>query len=599
MQYPKHNRRAKAARQRLSSANPPPTRRNLVLFMMDDVSRSTTPFYDGENRWPGSFPYPAMPWLNADVKPRALRYTQARVNNRCAPTRHAIFTGRQGHRSYQHPNGTGTGDVLGFTTTGQVPFYVGLTKEQKPWPIVAAGSGHRCAMFGKYHLFNYSQAGGTLTNRNNPRAVVDDCGFYESHEALLTNTSGSPGDPDWGYYSYPYVYTDRSTQTSANQPSSASGGDFSPALMYEKITTFIKEAVDAGKPFVVDYELNLPHGNWPQLAQTHELRDPFQTRNVQLHTTYTQAELVEDPAGNNGETGDGGYFADGTLDGSGTDPDAVYGPEGQVHVPWRRYLALMECVDRLTREIEEYIETRFPDEYANTTFMHYADNGGDLSVLNPLETTEHALLGANYANVFPPTSDGTTSGTQYHAFADAKGSTKDEGILTPLLVWGAAVPPALKGTDCDRYIGAADFYPTILDLIKAEWRVGYGSTSPLDGVTFADTFTSGSATGGPLYTSHLGFETGYSNGPSTPLDDYDFSVVGTADSPAAEGYKLRRWYEDGVQVETYELYDLAADPDESNDLYASALAAPASADGLALIELMGYHTTFFGNVTTK
>jgi len=551
----------------------------------------------------GSFPYADQPHLESDVVPRALRFTQFRVDARCAPTRSEIYTGRQGHRTNAHPFGTGIGDVLGNVTTGQFPFYKGITPDQNPWPAVAAGSGHLKGMFGKHHLFNYSQAGGTLTNRLNPRAIVDELGFDESHEALLTNTSGTPGEPDYGYYSYPYVYTTRTAQSEyisgTDLPGEGTTNIFSPALMYNKITNFIKDAVDAGKPFVVDYEMNLPHGNWPYLATTHELKDPFQTRNVSMHTTYTQAELVDDPAGNNGETGDGGYAANSTIAVPVVDAGEPYGINGQVHLVFRRYIALMECVDKLTKEIEEFIETNYPDEYAKTTFMHYADNGGDTSVLTPRTTTEFAALGATYANVIPPTSDGTVSGDQYHIAEDAKGSTKDEGILSPLLVWGAAIPPALEGTDCDRYIDGCDMYPTILDLIKPEWREQHGIEQYIDGVSFADAFRTGSATGTKLFTHHVVFQTGYAHGPTTVLDNFDMSVVGTTASTDGEGYKLRRHYEESVTADNFDLYDLSADPDESNDLFALADAEGATtARGRALLELMVYHTNFFGEPYT-
>tara|TARA_E500000305_G_scaffold108357_1_gene110547 strand:- start:6102 stop:10247 length:4146 start_codon:yes stop_codon:yes gene_type:complete len=609
-----------------------PPANNLVLFMMDDVPRSMIPYYDAENRWPGvadNFPYPNMAHLDGDVLGRAMRFTQARVNARCAPTRAAIFTGRQGHRTPLHTYGTGIGDVLGNTPNPatypqQDPFYEGIKSGQNPWPKIATDSGvqHGIAMFGKYHLFDYSGPGGgsgALSNRNSPRDIVDEAGFTESHEALLTNTSGDPGEPDYGYFSYPYIYTTQSDQTTYFAGDDLPEGNiFSPALMYKKITYFINECVSAGKPFVVDFETNLPHGLWPQLAQNHLLVDPANPsgRSVQLHSTYTQAELVENARGTNGETDEGGWNASGTSyeDDNGGAPYVFvdrdsepylsypYGPEGQVHTPFRRFVAMMEAVDTLTKEIENYIQVNHPDAYALTTFMHYADNGGDKSVLEPMTTTEFRGLGSGFPldpwyNSFPPTSDGTTGGTQYHIADDAKGSTKDEGILTPLLVWGPLIPTALRGTDCDRYIDAMDFYPTILDIISPNWRdfVTTDDYAKIDGVSFYDAFGTGSSAGKAI-TSHCVFQPGYIHTVTTEYYEYDMSVVGSSESGAAEGYKVRRIYAKNypngpvTQGQAYEMYDLSVDPGETNNIAASGVQADID----ARVILLDYHQSFFG-----
>ena len=269
----------------------------------------------------------------------------------------------------------------------------------------------------------------------------------------------------------------------------------------------------------------------------------------------------------------GGYDRDGVFD--GTSP---YTAAGAVHVAWRRSLAMFECVDTLTKLLYEHVQTNHPEAFANTVWMMYSDNGSATAELEPLYTNEFGPsgsdLGEHFTHTIPPTSDGTPEGLPFHSASDAKGSVKDEGILTPLLVWGEPIPAAVRGTDCTRLVEATDFYNTFLDFLAPEtWEASIGQDiDSVDGRSFYSNLFSGTDEG-RLYSYHQIFYPGWIAAVSSEIFAYEQCVIGASASLAAPNWKLMRVYEktypDGpvVQPKTFELYDLTSDPAELVDRY--------------------------------
>ena len=232
---------------------------NVVAIMLDDAGRSQFPMYDDLNRWPEGYPYPSMPFLDSIHSTEGLRFTNARVSPRCAPTRAAILTGRMGHRTLSHRNGTGVGDVPSFTPANQIPYFEGILPVHNPWPAVAksAGTQHAIATFGKYQLFAYQNE----FSASNRRAPVDIAGFDESHEFVRSGT----GAPGFGYYNYPYYYS--SGDGLGDSALDPYVGPFSPTHLYTEVVAWVDDQVAQGKPFFVNWWANMPHGVLPALAQ--------------------------------------------------------------------------------------------------------------------------------------------------------------------------------------------------------------------------------------------------------------------------------------------------------------------------------------------
>ncbi len=538
--------------------------------MLDDAGRSQFPCYDDLNRWPNGYPYPAMPFLDSITSGEALRFTNARVNPRCAPTRAAILTGRMGHRTPLHRNGTGIGDVPSFTPD-QVPFFEGILPIHNPWPAVAkaAGTSHAMATFGKYQLFSY-QNESTVVNR---RAQVDIAGFDESHE-FVRSGAGAPG---FGYYNYPYYFS--AGHGGQDQALDPMVGQFSPTDLYGEMVSWMDAQIAQGKPFFINWWANMPHGILPAMAQN--IGPDFGQGPVKLHSTYTYEQLLPLAVSQDGKVSPGGgYDRNGTFDGIG-----AYTEEGAVNVAWRRSLAMFECVDSLTQLFYEHLNTNHPEAAANTVWMLYSDNGSASAELEPIYTKEFGPTGQNlgekFAHVIPPTSDGTPNGEPFHSPVDAKGSVKDEGVLTPLLVWGKPIPVPLRGTDCDRLVEATDFYNTFLDFLAPNtWQAILGQDiDSVDGRSFYENLFTGNAAGRE-YSYHQRFYPGWIAAVNSEFFGYEQCVIGAPYSASAANWKLLRIYEKQypagpvIQQKKFELYNLSVDPAELLNRYKEYGADP-------------------------
>ncbi len=240
-------------------------------------------------------------------------------------------------------------------------------------------------------------------------------------------------------------------------------------------------------------------------------------------------------------------------------------------------------MDYYTQKLHDHISGQWPNEYANTIFMHYGDNGPDTSVLAPIVTYAYTGLGSGeFASCFPPTAgvnEGTIDGDQYHVASDGKGETTDEGILTHFLAWGEPLGlGALKGTDCNAVIDASDFYPTILDIIAPNtWRASLGESelAKLDGTSFYDSLFDGGR-GEKEYGYYQRFEPGFTEDEDVDIYEYR-KAVRWVSLDGTQKYKLSRLFEEDPEFpgvdsnpditgQPYRFYDLILDPREKNDL---------------------------------
>lgn len=545
--------------------------KNLFIFMADDIGRSQMPCYKDLSQWPANMPFPSMPFIDGIAQTEALRFTNARVNARCSPTRASMMSGRLPHIWSGHPHGTGIGDVPGQTPSTQVPFWRGLQPEHRPWPKVLkeAGAPHKTVTGPKYHLFERVDEG--ENNVINRRAQVEIAGFDRSIQAILSGD----GEPWYGYKDYNTWISDVDSLLDSNETNVQT---FNPTWFYERLIEWIDENLGAAqpKPIVVNWWMNLPHGNPPAFPQNSG------PNGEQVHTTYTEAELIPNTTSTDGKVALGdpraGYDAAGGEMPDGADPnDYLYTEYGAVHVFWRRTVALYEAMDYFTKKLHDYIKDNYLAAYRNSLWVHYSDNGGDHAVLTPVATSEFAHLGPQYAATFPPTygaNQGTISGERYHDPDDAKGSIKDEGILTHLLVWGPQLPEERRGTDCDALVSAVDFYPTFLDFLAPDtWRDALGADlDKLDGESFLARIMDGQ-TGDKRYTYHAVQKPGWVQDETWHVHQFDRCIV------MHDGTDVWKWrgvfeqeYDNGgsggaiIQPKDYLLYRLTDDPTEQNDL---------------------------------
>lgn len=636
------------------------TELNVIAIMMDDVGMMQMPQYDGSNRWPDNpnasgslYPYPPMPFINGKMANDAVKFDQVRVNARCSPTRASMFTGRLGHITPEHPHGTGIGDTQNNDNTphSQTPFWEGLKKETNPWPWVArdAGSPYALANFGKYHLFEYA-APAAVQNR---RAPCDEAGFHESHELPLSGA----GNPLNGYYNFQYYQTksdgtdnhdmvapgDGQTVTDASGWGDATAstidgtGDpvaaFGPSFLFNLMTTWITEQIQAGKPWFLNWWMNMPHGTMPAFPKV--CGPDFAGTPETLHNVYSQAEQgydhgVWEAASDNGLVRVTGPSM--TLyDENGLNPTTVttgntgYTSEGRIHTLWHRATAMFESMDTLIGMLSDWLEANHQDEFAKTVFMLYSDNGANQTEMEPKKTNEFGAastspsrtalwpdgitsndLGANFEFTIPPTSDGTETGTPYYDPDNSKGSVHEDGIHSPLIVWGA-IPANLKGTtNRNALIDATDFYATFLDIVARDtWRDSLGETelAKVDGVSFWDIIWGDASDRVKDHSFHTVFKPGWLSADTelpneTNLFQYERAIVNKSNWKFVVTYE--QTHPDDLPPKAVldsafpELYNLNVDPGQDTDL-AGTIGQQGGEEALAqYIDLNDQYLLIYG-----
>lgn len=108
----------------------PPDRPNVVMFLVDDLDATTTPYWD------------AMPQTKALLADRGLTFTNAFAPTPiCCPARATILTGQYGHNTNVLTNGGPSGGWGAFVEGGG---------EERAFQIALQDSGYRTMLVGKY-----------------------------------------------------------------------------------------------------------------------------------------------------------------------------------------------------------------------------------------------------------------------------------------------------------------------------------------------------------------------------------------------------------------------------------------------------------------
>jgi arylsulfatase A-like enzyme len=185
---------------------------------------------------------------------------------------------------------------------------------------------------------------------------------------------------------------------------------------------------------------------------------------------------------------------------------------------------LDETVGRLIRTLEESGQTE------NTIIIFMGDNGG-------VERAYREHMPAEFQ---------TTPVTSNLPLRAGKGSIYEGGVRVPLIVhWPGHTPP---GQVSDALVSSMDWYPTLLAMLGLAPRAG----QTFDGISIVPALQ-----GGTLVRDTLGCHFPH----RIP------NLSEPASSIRQGQWKLIRFYGAGPQrTNTYELYDLAADPGEQNNL---------------------------------
>jgi len=215
-------------------------------------------------------------------------------------------------------------------------------------------------------------------------------------------------------------------------------------------------------------------------------------------------------------------------------PFFVYLADHAVHAPHDPKRDLLE---KYTRKAEGGSDRRADPAYAATIEAVDQNVGRIAAALGRLGLTDETWV------IFTSDNGGTDRYTP--PLAGGKGQLYEGGIRVPLVVAGPAV--AEPGSTSDWPVASIDLYPTLLALAGGRPPAGQA----LDGASLVPILEGG----GPPERKRLFWHFPCYVGKATPA-----SAVRESD------YKLIEFFEDGGRVE---LYDLAADPNESRDLAAT------------------------------
>ena len=573
--------------------NPLPSYLNIVLVNFDDAGRSQFGWYSEFNRWPSaSHPYAKTPWIDSKIA-QGVRFTNARVAARCAPTRACNLTGRQPHISSVHPHGTGVGNIPQQDgLTAEYPVTEGVTADMNPWPkVVSELTNHYLLHVGKVHCSAHDFNGTAAIEREPFSQICTEMGFHRAFKTEL-GIQNIPSEPFRGYTGFDARRIDADGTETVLDP----GSDYITTWELDQIEADLAAvwAEDAQRPFVLHWWTNSPHQVMPAVEVSTTPGWGLTARTA----TFTQQELIPGVRSADGKVsydvindefaGDfvtygPGYDEDG-LPSSPFEPgdlDYPYGPNGAVSVVWRRHLAQLESWDAYLQSFDNWLETNYPDQHARTIYIIHCDNGEQDVAVVPYKDGAFTLLGPEYS-VLPPTSDGTVTGDTYHDPDQAKDTVFDEGILTPLVVFGEPLPEAVRGTDSSILTDATDWHPTMLDLLRPGWESALSATErgKIDGESWAPGLWDADFLGRE-YSLHQIYKP--SPAPEGSLNRIQRCVIDR------EGFKLMRAYEEALSQDEWFLFDTANDPGETTNLYSDI----AYEDKLK--ELRGVYNQLIGN----
>lgn len=182
------------------------------------------------------------------------------------------------------------------------------------------------------------------------------------------------------------------------------------------------------------------------------------------------------------------------------------------------YAAMVESLDESVGRIVAHLKSKRLD--GNTLFVFFSDNGGYINAFDGQPVTDNFRL------------------------RSGKGSLYEGGIRVPLIVSGPGV--ARPGSSSDVPVVSTDLYRTLLD--AAGLGVSPGYRAAIDSVTLQPLLGQPSA---KLERNELFFHYPHYYPTTSPV-----SAIRQGD------WKLIEYFE-GPKVE---LYNLAADPDESDDI---------------------------------
>lgn len=478
-------------------------RPNIVVVIADDIGYSDIGCYGGEIRTP-----------NIDrLAAKGLRFRNFYNNSICCPTRASLLTGL-----YPHQAGMGRMDRNMGT-----PAYIGELNDQcVTIAQVLQGAGYTTLLSGKWHV----------TQRDNRENWPRQRGFDRFYGIL-----GGSAD----YFAPLGLYRDN---TRIDEEALETLGYYITDAISEQAANFISEAA-TDRPFFLYVAYNAPH--WPLHAFERDVSayDGVYDRGWDVLRQERYVRMLET----------------GVIDAS-----FRLSPRDEANPAWtdeqyqawqvRRMQAYAAQVSKVDEGVGQIVEAlKRAGRYENTLILYLHDNGAchvEYAVTRRAGSMRKAtqdgrpVIPGNRPDVMPGGDHTFQSyGRQWANLGNTpfrlyKSYQHEGGIVTPLVAhWPRGIKSPGEWTDQVGHV--MDFMPSFLELAGAEYPREWGGHAirPMEGVSLVDVLREQTKrTPRTLYWEFQG----------------------------ARAVRQGDWKLVAYRQPTWELYDLAADPTEMDDL---------------------------------
>jgi len=506
-----------------AAAQAGPRRPNIVIILADDMGYADMGSFGGEIRTP-----------NLDALASAgVRFTNFYTHATCSPTRSILLTGVDSHLN-------GLGNMDEWTAPNQMgqPGYEGYLNDRViTLPQLLRDAGYHTYMVGKWHLGKQPTQIPAARGFERDFSLLDGAGSYWD----MTNfTAASP----------------RSVFTEDGRYLTSLPKDYYATKTYtDKMISFIDAGRGDGKPFFAYVAHQAPH-------DPYHLPRNWRNRHVgeydQGWDAVRQARLKRQV--------ELGIVPDGTAlaERMWFLPDPVLlapAPRAVLGKKMELYAGMVENLDfHVGRLIDHFKKI---GEYDNTLFIVFGDNGAEGTDLFAMITGASGTRDYLFAAINWSQTDSKAWGdpgsyvgygpmwaqVSMTPFSQYKGWMGEGGIRNALIVSGPAVKrPA--GSINRGLMHVADLMPTLLDVAGATYpkAVGGRELLPLRGKSW-----------GPVLA-------GQAESPRTEQDYLAWEIFGNR--ALRQGDWKIRWEYKPIGKADWELFNLATDPAEREDLAA-------------------------------
>jgi len=495
-------------------------RPNIVVILGDDLGFADTGMFGSEIKTP-----------NIDTLARdGVRFTNFYTHATCSPTRAMLLSGTDTHRN-------GLGNMDEYTAPNQVgvPGYEGYLNDQvTTLPQLLKDAGYHTYMVGKWHLGKAPDKIPAARGFERDFSLLDGAGSYWDMTSFTASNPRSTFTEDGKYLrKLPKDYYATKTYT-------------------DKLIGYIDANHGDGKPFFAYVAPQAPHDPFhlPREWRDRHVGEYDQGWDaVRQKRLERQVELGIMPAGT--KLAERMWFL--------PDP-TVLAPASRAILGRKMelYAGMVENLDfhigRLVQHLKDI------GEYENTIFIVFGDNGAEGTDLFAMiagspGTRDFLFAASNWSQTDPKAWGDPGSYVSYGPawaqvsmtpFSQYKGFLAEGGIRNGLIVSGPVVKRT-PGSIAGGMMHVADIMPTLLEVAGATYPTS-GERPPLIG------------------KSWVRYLAGEVESPRTEKDYMAWEVFGNR--ALRQGDWKIRWEYKPFGKEAWELFNVAADPVEREDLAA-------------------------------